>query len=158
MATNDASGQGLQSAVNIWRQTIFVEKITGIWSPKHNRQFPYEILSKVYDYSIEKITQNYWSLVRSESTETGFVILSKFWTRNDLRYHRNRIVFCYDRGYLSKRTVLNLVLFKCILEYLGTRLTVCTVYRSTRTADAALADPVVAGTRVYTWISRILQL
>ena len=50
MATNDAFGQGLQSAVKIWRQTIFVEKIMGIWSPKHNRQFPYEI----YDYSIEK--------------------------------------------------------------------------------------------------------
>jgi hypothetical protein len=50
----------------------------------NNKQFPYEII----DYSIEKSyrTTGPQGPVRSE---TGFVILSKFWSRNDLRYHRD---------------------------------------------------------------------
>ena len=35
MGANDASGQGLQSALKIRRQTIFLKKIMGIYSPKY---------------------------------------------------------------------------------------------------------------------------
>ena len=56
----------------------------------NNRQFPYE----VYDYSIEK----------SHRT-TGFVILIKFWSRNDLRHRRNPKFLVDTRGaYRCKQT------------------------------------------------------
>ena len=49
-----------------------------------------------------KIIQNFWSPVRSE---TGFVILGKFWSRNDLPQRRNRKFLGGDQGYLSERTI-----------------------------------------------------
>ena len=44
----------------------------------------------------------YWSPVRSE---TGFVILSKFWSRYDLQNFRKRNFLGDDQGELSKSTV-----------------------------------------------------
>ena len=52
--------------------------------------------------NFEKITSNYWSPVRSE---TGFVILSKFWSRYDLQNFRKRNFLGDDQGELSKSTV-----------------------------------------------------
>jgi hypothetical protein len=43
-----------------------------------------------------------WAPVKSE---TGFVILGKFWCRSDLRHHRNQKFLCGHQGHLSKRTV-----------------------------------------------------
>ena len=44
----------------------------------------------------------YWSPVRSE---TGFVILIKFWSRYDLQNFRKLIFLGDDQGELSKSTV-----------------------------------------------------
>ena len=54
--------------------------------------------------SFEKLhrTIAYWFPVRSE---TGFVILCKFWSRFDLWQRRNRKFLGYDQGFLSERTV-----------------------------------------------------
>jgi hypothetical protein len=45
----------------------------------------------------------YWSPIRSE---TGFVILSKFWSRYDLQNFRKRNFLGDDQGELSKGTVV----------------------------------------------------
>jgi hypothetical protein len=55
MGANDASGQGLQSALKIRRQTnvlrkLWASEVLNIKPIDNNRQFPYEI----YYHSIEK--------------------------------------------------------------------------------------------------------
>jgi hypothetical protein len=51
-------------------------------------------------------SKNHIELLVPVRSETGFVILGKFWSRFDLRQHRNRIFLGDDQGRLSERTVL----------------------------------------------------
>jgi hypothetical protein len=55
-------------------------------------------MGRIKELQLRKITQNYWSPVRSE---TGFVILSKFWSRYDFQNFRKRIFLGDDQGELS---------------------------------------------------------
>ena len=51
-------------------------------------------------------SKNHIELLVPVRSETGFVILGKFWSRFDLRQHRNRKVLGDDQGFLSEPTVL----------------------------------------------------
>ena len=67
-------------------------------------------------------SKNHIELLSPVRSETGFVILSKFWSRYDLQNFRKRIFLGDDQGELSKGTVelihlyLNLVHFICTLR------------------------------------------
>jgi hypothetical protein len=52
-------------------------------------------------------SKNYIELLVPVRSETGFVIRSKFWSRNDLRHHRNfEKKLSGHQGCLSKQTVI----------------------------------------------------
>ena len=50
-------------------------------------------------------SKNHIELLVPVRYETGFVILGKFWSKNDLRQHRNRKFLGDDQGCLSEQTV-----------------------------------------------------
>jgi hypothetical protein len=88
----------------------------GILSPRglhgglYGQNLPYKFKNSYGDFryrNFEKSHRTNWSPVRSE---TGFVILGKFWSRYDLQNFRKRKFLVDDQGEFYKPTVPNLVL------------------------------------------------
>ena len=77
----------------------------GLYGRLYGQNLLYKFKNSYGDFqnrNFEKITMNYWSPVRSE---TGLVILSKFWSRYDFQNIRNQKVLGEDQELLSKGTV-----------------------------------------------------
>jgi hypothetical protein len=76
----------------------------GLYGGLYGQNLPYKFKKSYDDQESQhrKSTENYWSLVRSE---TGFVILSKFWSRYALQNFREQKFLDDDQSELIKDTV-----------------------------------------------------
>jgi hypothetical protein len=78
---------------------IFDDNVSfsGLYGGLYGQNLPYKFKNSYGDFPVR--------------SETGFVILGKFWSRFVLWQHRNRIFLIDDQGCLSERTVIAFSLF-----------------------------------------------